>query len=336
MRALVLRGGFGLDRLALEERSVPEPGPGEVRVRLRAASLNYRDLLMARGEYDQRLPPTVVLGSDAAGEVTALGDGVTRFALGARVCPIFARGWHDGPPTRNTPTLGLGGRIDGTFVESMVGNAEDFVRVPTHLDDNEAATLGAAGVTAYRALFGFEVIKPSSTVLVIGTGGVSLYALLLARSVGARVIVVSRSRKKLDRALALGATDAIDAAQTPEFGRAVRRRTQDRGADVVVEVGGGGTLDQSIAAVRPGGLIALIGTVAPLGAAPNLVPVVMREIRIQGMLVGPRSTYEALVEHMEAHALRPVIDSVFTLDEHHAAFERLASGEHFGKICLSM
>jgi len=335
-RALVLRGGFGLDQLAIETRPEPEVRPGEVRVRLRVASLNYRDLLMARGEYDPSLPLPAVLGSDAAGVVDALGDGVTRFALGDRVIPIFARGWHDGPPTRETPLLGLGGRVDGTFVESFVARAEDFVRAPAHLDDREAATLGAAGVTAHRALFGITTVDAASTVLVIGTGGVSLYALLLARSAGARVIVVSRSAEKLARAMALGATDGVDASSTPAWGRAVRRLTDNAGVDLVVEVGGTGTLGESLGAMRAGGTIALVGNLAPLGAPLSLVPAVMREIRIQGLLVGPRSSYEALVQRMEEHALHPVIDSVFPLDDHRAAFERLASGEHFGKICLAL
>jgi NADPH:quinone reductase-like Zn-dependent oxidoreductase len=336
MRALVLRDGFGVDRLTIEERPEPAPGPGEARVRVRAASLNYRDLLMVRGDYDPRLPLPAVPGSDAAGEVTALGEGVTRFEIGDRVCPIFARGWHDGPAARTTPLRGLGGRVGGTFVESIVANAEDLVHAPSHLDDREAATLGAAGVTAYRALFGITPVEASSTVLVIGTGGVSLYALQLARAVGARCVVVSRSREKLERALSLGGSEGVNATTTPEWGRAVRRLTRDRGVDLVVEVGGAGTLAESIAAVRPGGTIALVGTVATVAASPSLVPIVMREIRMQGLLVGPRTAYEALVRFLEAHALRPVIDSEFSLERFREAFQRLESDEHFGKICLTM
>ncbi len=336
MRALVLRGGLGLEHLAVEERAEPEPGPGEVRVRVHAASLNYRDLLMVRGEYDPRLPLPMIPGSDAAGVVAALGDGVTRVALGDRVCPIFARGWHTGAPTRSTPLLGLGGRIDGTFAESIVAKADDLVRLPRHLDFVEAATLGCAGVTAHHALFEQAAIGAGSTVLVIGTGGVSLYALLLAHAAGARVVVVSRSAEKLARAHALGASDGVNASETPAWGRAVRRLTKDAGVDLVVEVGGAGTLAQSIDAVRPGGTIALIGTVAPFGQAPSLVPVTMREIRVQGILVGPRSSFEALVARSEAAQLRPVIDGVHALGDFVRAFERLASGEHFGKIVLSL
>lgn len=335
MRALVLRGSFGVDGLFLEQRSDVMPPRGEVRVRVRAASLNYRDLLMVRGEYDPRLPLPAVLGSDAAAEVVAVGESVTRFQVGDLVCPIFARGWYEGPPDRTTPLKGLGGRVDGVFCESFVARAADLVRAPEHLDALQACTLGAAGVTAYRALFE-NGVGPGRTVVVIGTGGVSLFALALAVAAGARVIVVSRSLTKLARAVALGASDGIDASATPAWGRAVRKLTQDLGADIVVEVGGAGTLSESITAVRPGGTIALVGTVAPLGDAPSLVPVVMREIRVQGLLVGSRTAYESFFAHAAATKLTPVIDSTYAFADFRAAFERLASGDHFGKVCFAM
>lgn len=334
MRALVLRGSFGLDNLYLDQRSEVMPARGEVRVRVRAASLNYRDLLMVRGDYDPRLPLPAVLGSDAAGEVVACGDGVTRFKIGDLVCPIFARGWHEGPPDRTTPLKGLGGRVDGVLAETFVARAADLVEAPAHLDAVQASTLGAAGVTAYRALFEHGV-GPGRTVVVIGTGGVSLFALTLAAGAGARVIVVSRSLTKVTRALALGASDGIDSSATPAWGHAVRKLTQDAGADIVVEVGGAGTLPESITAVRPGGTIALIGTLAQPGAPPPMVPVVMREIRIQGLLVGSRAAYEAFFAHAQATKLTPVIDRVFPIEQYRAAFELLASGAHFGKICLT-
>jgi NADPH:quinone reductase-like Zn-dependent oxidoreductase len=335
MRALVLRGSFGLDNLFLEQRSEVMPARGEVRVRVRAASLNYRDLLMLRGEYDARLPLPAVLGSDAAGEVVACGDGVTRLQMGDLVCPIFARGWHEGPPDRTTPLRGLGGRVDGVFAETFVARAADLVKAPAHMDAVQASTLGTAGVTAYRALFEHGV-GPGRTVVVIGTGGVSLFALSLAVAAGARVIVVSRSLTKVARALALGASDGIDSTATPAWGSAVRKLTEDAGADIVVEIGGTGTLSESITAVRPGGTIALIGTVAPVGEAPNMVSVVMREIRIQGLLVGSRTAYEQFFAHATATQLTPVIDRTFPFEEFRAAFEHLASGTHFGKICLTL
>jgi NADPH:quinone reductase-like Zn-dependent oxidoreductase len=335
MRALVLRGSFGLENLFLDQRSEVMPARGEVRVRVRAVSLNYRDLLMARGTYDPRLPLPAVLGSDAAGEIVALGDGVMRFKVGDLVCPIFARGWHEGPPDRTTPLKGLGGRVDGVLTETFVMRAADLVKAPAHLDAVQASTLGAAGVTAYRALFEHGV-GPGRTVVVIGTGGVSLFALTLAVAAGARVIVVSRSLTKLKRALLLGASDGIDSIATPAWGRAIRTLTEDVGADIVVEVGGTGTLSESINAVRPGGTIALIGTLAPTAEPPNLVPVIMRQIRIQGLLVGPRSSYEAFFAHAEATKLIPVIDKTFPFEDYRAAFEYLEAGNHFGKICLTL
>lgn len=335
MRALVLRGSFGLENLYLEQRSEVMPARGEVRVRVRAASLNYRDLLMLRGDYDPRLPLPAVLGSDCAAEVVALGEGVTRLKVGDLACPIFARGWHDGPPDRTTPLKGLGGRVDGVFCESFVARAADLVLAPPHLDALQASTLGAAGVTAYRALFEHGV-GPGRTVVVIGTGGVALFALTLAVAAGARVIVVSRSLTKLARAVALGASDGVDSSATPGWGRAVRKLTQDAGADIVVEIGGAGTLAESITAVRPGGTIALVGTLAPVADTPNFVPVVMREIRIQGLLVGSRAAYERFFAHAAETKLTPVIDSTFALAEFRAAFERLESGNHFGKVCLTL
>ena len=335
MRAVCLRGGFGLDHVALEERADPTPGPSEVLVRVRAVSLNYRDLLMAKGEYDRSLREPLILGSDACGEITELGAGATRFAIGDRVCPTLARGWLEGAPGRDTPRRALGGPIDGTFAEWLVVNEADLVRAPANLGDVEAATLPCAGVTAYRALFEESSVGSGSSVLVLGTGGVSMFALLLARAAGARVVVVSRDAGKLERALSLGATHGIDSTKTPEWGLAVRDFTGGQGVDCVVEIGGAGTLAQSLRAVRAGGTVALIGTVAA-GPTPSLVPVVMRNVRLQGIFVGPRATFEALVARVEQQALAPIVDRVFPLAEYRQAFEYLESGRPFGKIALSV
>jgi NADPH:quinone reductase-like Zn-dependent oxidoreductase len=220
-------GAFGLENLRLEEAPRPEPGPGEVRVRVRAVSLNYRDLLMVRGEYDPRQRLPLVPCSDALGEVEELGAGVSDLVVGDRVCPIFARGWHYGPPSRETPRAALGGPNDGTLGEYVLASAGDLVRPPAHLSDVAAATLACAGVTAWRALFEEGAVAPGHTVLVIGTGGVSLFALQLAKLAGARVIVTSRNKKKLERALALGADDGIDLSEDPGFGLRARKLTGD-------------------------------------------------------------------------------------------------------------
>jgi NADPH:quinone reductase-like Zn-dependent oxidoreductase len=336
MRAVVLQGGFGLDCVRLEERPDPTPAAGQVLLRMRAASLNYRDLSIARGEYDPSLKRTLVLGSDGVGEVVALGEGVTRFAVGERLCPLFVRGWYNGPPTRETPRSSLGGPVDGTFSELLCVAEDDLVRPPEHLSDVEAATLGVAGVTAYRALFEEAAAGPGHSTLVIGTGGVSTYAVILARSAGADALVVSRHAAKLERAKALGARNVIDSSLRPEWGLAVRDVTEGRGVDSVVEIGGAGTLAQSLRAVRAGGTILLIGAVAAAATAPSLVPVLMRNIRVQGVFVGPRASFEALVKELERSRAKPVVDRVFPLAEQRAAFDHLASGNAFGKVCLDL
>jgi NADPH:quinone reductase-like Zn-dependent oxidoreductase len=336
MRVVCLRGGFGLDKLVLEERPDPVPGPGEVLLRMRAASLNFRDVSLARGTYDPRLALPVVLGSDGVGSVVARGAGATRFELGARLCPLFARGWYEGPPTRATTKNMLGAPLDGTFAEFLTAREDDLVPAPPSLGDEEAATLGCAGVTAYRALFELANVGPGTRVLVIGTGGVALFALALARAAGADVVLVSRSAEKLERALALAPAFTLDAKKQPEWGVAARELVGGEGVDLVVELGGAATLAQSLRAVRAGGTVALIGHTPDGSHTPSLVPVVMREIRVQGVLVGSRSTFEALVRFVEEARVRPVVDRVFSLADHRLAFETLARGDAFGKTCLRL
>jgi NADPH:quinone reductase-like Zn-dependent oxidoreductase len=334
MRVVCLRGGFGLDRLVLEERPAPTPKRHEVLLRVRAAALNFRDISLARGTYDPNLALPRILASDAVGDVVERGDAATRFELGERVCPIIAPGWYEGSPTRHTTRAMLGGSVDGTLSELFVANEADLVRPPAHLTDDEAATLGCAGVTAYRALFELARVGAGQRVLVIGTGGVSTFAIVLARAAGAEVSVVSRDAEKLERALALGAAHGVDAKQVPEWGIAVRQLTGGDGVDVVIEVGGAVTLGQSLRAVRAGGTVSLIGHTPGTAESPSLVPVVMREIRVQGVLVGPRASFEALASQFEAAKLRPCIDRVFAFEEFRAAFEHQASGKPFGKVCL--
>lgn len=334
MRAIVLNGGFGLERLALEERALPSPGPNEVLVRVRAVSLNYRDLMMVRGQYDPRVKLPLIPCSDASGEVIALGEGASRFELGAQVCPIFARGWYDGPPTRDTPRSALGGPNDGTLSEYIVAHEQDLVAPPAHLDHVQASTLACAGVTAHRALFEEGHVGTGSRVLVIGTGGVSTFAIQLAHAAGAEVFVTGRNAEKLARTRALGA-DHVTTAEAG-FGLTVRKLAGGDGVDLVVEVGGAGTLAESLRAVRASGTIALIGVAANVTEAPSLVPIVMRNIRVQGMLVGPRSTFERLVAAYAKYALEPVVDRVFPFAETRQAFEHLQSGKHFGKVCIEL
>ena len=334
MRVVCLRGGFGLEKLVLEERPDPVPGPGEVLLRMRAASLNFRDVSIARGTYDPRLALPLVLGTDGVGEIAVRGVGATRFELGERVCPLFARGWYDGPPTRTTTRSTLGGPLDGTFAELLVTREDDLVRAPPGLTDDEAATLGCAGVTAYRTLFEIAKVEGGTRVLVIGTGGVATFALALGHAVGAQLIVVSRSAEKLRHAQSLGAAHAVNATEQPEWGVAVRELAGGEGVELVVELGGAATLGQSLRAVRAGGTLALIGHTPDGSHTPSLVPVVMREIRLQGVLVGPRSSFEAFTSFLARTRVRPAIDRVFALAEFRSAFETLARGDAFGKTCL--
>jgi len=336
MRIVCLRGGFGFEHLTLEESPDPVPGPGQVLLGVRAAALNFRDVSMVLGSYDPRFPEGAVLGSDAVGEVLECGPGVTRFSVGDRVCPSMVPGWHEGPPTRETPRRMLGGGREGTLAERMVVNEQDLVRPPVLLSDEEAATLGCAGLTAYRALFELGSTGSGTRVLVIGTGGVSSFAIQLAHAAGAQVLVVSRDEEKLVRALELGADHGIFSGKVPQWGPAVRELAGGDGVDVVVEVGGAATLEQSLRAVRAGGTVAFIGRTPGEPPAPSLVPIVMRELRLQGVLVGPKSSFEAFVKMLETTSVRPVVDHVFPLDDVREAFEYQASGMAFGKIVVKI
>jgi NADPH:quinone reductase-like Zn-dependent oxidoreductase len=334
MRAVEIRDAFGLDHLALTERPDPRPGFGQVRVRVRAASLNYRDLLMVRGEYNRRQPLPLIPGSDGAGEVAEVGEGVTRVKVGDRVCGVFAQRWISGEPTREKLRSTLGGPLDGMLAEQVVLSEEGVVPVPPHLSDEEAATLPCAAVTAWNALVNEGGVKAGDTVLVQGTGGVALFALQFARLLGARVIITSSRDDKLARARALAAAEGINYRDTPDWGAAVKKLTGGVGVDCVVEVGGGGTLQQSLQAVRVGGRIGLIGVLAGNATQIPLTAIVMQKIRVQGILVGDRESFEAMSRAIALSGLRPVIDRVFPLEETRAAFDHMAAGNHFGKIVV--
>ncbi|HVS01259.1 MAG TPA: NAD(P)-dependent alcohol dehydrogenase [Thermoanaerobaculia bacterium] len=336
MRAWEVAGSFGLDNLRLAERADPQPGPGEVRLRLRAASPNYRDLLMVRGEYDPRQPLPLVPCSDGSAVVEAVGEGVERCRPGDRVCPLFAPRWIAGEPTRERVRATLGGPLDGTLAEAMVVPAEGVVPLPDYLTDLEAATLPCAAVTAWSALVTHGGVKAGDTVLVMGTGGVALFALQIARLCGARVIATSSSDEKLERARALGAWEGINYRAVPEWGRRARQLTGGAGVDHVVELGGAETLPQSLKAVRLGGTVSVIGVLSSQQAPLSVVPILMQQVRAQGILVGHRESFEAMLRAFAAHRLRPVVDAVFPFAEAPAAFHHLASGRHFGKIAIEI
>jgi NADPH:quinone reductase-like Zn-dependent oxidoreductase len=332
MRAWEIRGTFGLDSLALVEREAKEPGPGEVAVRVRAASLNYRDLLTLEGSYNPKQPLPLVPLSDGAGEVEAVGPGVTRVKPGDRVAGIFAQTWLAGPPTPELRRGMLGGPLDGMLAERVVLDAEGVVEFPPHLSYEEAACLPCAAVTAWSALVDHGRLTAGQTLLVLGTGGVSVFALQLGRLLGARVFVTSSSDERLERARTLGAADGVNYRTTPECGRVVRERTG--GADLVVEVGGAGTLPQSLRAVRYGGTIALVGNLSGLDAEIRLGLVFMQGVRMEGIFVGSRATFEAMNRAIALHGLRPVVDRVFPFAEAPAAFALMKRQGHFGKIVV--
>jgi NADPH:quinone reductase-like Zn-dependent oxidoreductase len=336
MKAFESQSSFGLDHLTLVERPEPIPAFGHVRVRLQAASLNFRDLLMIRGQYNPKQPLPLIPLSDGAGEVVGLGDGVTRFQVGDRVMPIFAQRWLAGEPTKARLLSALGGPLDGTLVEEVALHEDGLVLVPAHLSWEEAATLPCAAVTAWSALVTQGGLEAGDTVVVLGTGGVSLFALQIAQLHGARVIVTSSSDAKLERARALGAAETINYQAVPDWEKRVRELTGGTGADHVIEVGGGGTFARSVRAVRIGGRISLIGVLAGNATEVNLAPILMQNIRIQGVIVGSRETFEHLLRAVGHHQLRPVVDRVFPFAEARAAFDHMAGQGHFGKIVVRM
>lgn len=327
---------FGPDKLSPTTRPDPEPGPGEILLRMGAVSLNYRDLLMLAGKYNPRMRLPVIPCSDGAGEVVALGPGVKRFRAGDRAAPIFAQGWLCGEPTRAGLKDTLGGPLDGTLAEYIVVPAEAAVKVPEHLSDAEAASLPCAGLTAWSAIVTYGNVKPGSTVLVLGTGGVSIFALQFAKLMGARVIVSSSSDEKLQRAGELGADELINYREKPAWEKEVYKRTEGAGVDLVVEVGGPGTLEKSIRSVRPGGTISLIGILAGRKNEVDLTPVLMQNILIQGIVVGHRDGFEAMNQAVARNRLRPVVDQVFAFDEAPRAYDTVAAAKHFGKVCINV
>jgi NADPH:quinone reductase-like Zn-dependent oxidoreductase len=335
MRVWELSGGFGLDNLRLAERPRPEPGPGQALVRLTAASLNFRDLLLVLGTYNpkERLP--IVPLADGAGVVEAVGAGVTRVRPGDRVVANFFQGWIGGEPSAEKFATSMGGfGVDGVAMEYRLFDEQGLVPIPPSLSDEAAAALPCAGLTAWSAVVTLGRVAPGDMVLVQGTGGVSLFALQFARLAGASVIVTSSSDEKLERARSLGADHGINYRREPDWGRAARVLTGGRGVDHVIEVGGAGTLAQSVRATRVGGRIALIGVLAGARHELNLPLIVMQQIRLEGVTVGSREGFEAMLRAIAAAKLQPVIDRTFAFDDAPAAFRHMQAGAHFGKICL--
>lgn len=323
----------GLENLKLAERAKPEPKAGEVLVRMRAASMNYRDLVLAQGSYATGHTFPLIPLSDGAGVVEAIGDGVTRFQVGDRVLTQMRPFWVSGTPTKAQLGASIGGPRDGVLAEYITAGAEHLVHMPSHLTDEQGATLPIAGVTAWRALSQGN-LRPGDWVVVQGTGGVSIFALQFAHRLGARVIVTSSSDAKLERARQLGATHLINYKTTPNWDEAVIELTGGEGAHHVLDVGGTDTLSRSLDAIRPGGHVYLIGFLGGMTVDFELRKAIRRTAVMHGLSVGPRETFEEMNAAIEAWKLEPVVDRVFARDEFRAAYDAIASGTHFGKIAI--
>lgn len=335
MQAFVIPGEFGLDRLARVDRPIPAPGPNEVLIRVKAASLNARDLGVIGGFYNPDLKGPLIPVSDGVGEVVKLGEGATRFGLGDRVSPIFTQSWIAGEATQANWASTLGSPLDGLLAEYAVFHEERLVLAPGHLTDEEAAALPCAGVTAWHAIVEEGQVKAGDTVVVQGTGGVSLFALQFAKLQGARVIVTSSSDEKLERAIALGADHGINYKDNPDWNDAVLSYTGGQGADHIVDLGGAATLARSIASLRVGGRISLVGLLSG-GKVEDfpIVPAILRKARLQAINVGSREMFEAMNRAISQHALRPVVDRVFPFSRSVDALRHLQNESYFGKIAI--
>jgi NADPH:quinone reductase-like Zn-dependent oxidoreductase len=336
MRVYQVEDDWSVDNLKLADRPEPNAGPGEVRIKMLASALNYRDLLVPQRGYGSRMKPLpLIMLSDGVGCVDQVGEGVDSLRLGDRVCPLFFQSWLSGEPDNARLGMSLGCEMDGTMAQYMVLPANGVALVPAHLDHNEVATLPTAGVTAWRAIVTEGRVKPGDTVLIQGTGGVSLFALQFAKMLGARVICTSSSDEKLLRARTLGADETINYLSTPEWGKTARTIADGIGVDHVVEVGGQRTLPQSLRAVRPGGTISMIGVLAGSQLDISLGLIVTRHIRLQGITVGSGDDFRTMVRAISQQGMRPVVDRVYGFEQLHQALQHLASGKHFGKICIA-
>jgi NADPH:quinone reductase-like Zn-dependent oxidoreductase len=336
MRVFQIEGDWGMEHLKLSTRPEPKAGPGQVVVKMAASSLNYRDLVVPNrgyGSHTGNLPLIPV--SDGAGTVVETGPGVRRVTAGDRVCPSYFQRWISGEPDLERLTQSLGGPIDGTMTDYMCLSEEGVCKVPEYLSDLEAATLPCAALTAWSALVTCSSTRPGDRVLVQGCGGVALFALAFAKALGAHVTVITSSDERIERVRQLGADATVNYRDMPEWAKATRDITGGRGYDLILELGGEMTLPQSLRCVRPGGTIAMIGILSGSAMAASLGLIITRQVRLQGVTVGHRDGFEAMLRAMAQHRIKPVIDRVFAFEELKVAMAHLQSGRQFGKVCVA-
>jgi len=338
MKVMELAGDWGVENLHLSERPEPSPGPGEVTIAMRAVSINPRDLIMVKGGYGRRggKPPIIPL-CDGAGEIAEIGEGVSGLAVGDLVCPTYSRSWLHGIYGRGSSLGAHGGPLDGTMQEKFLIPAQAVVKAPAHMSAPEAATLTCAAVTAWNALIEQGALRAGQRVVLQGTGGVSLFALQIAKMQGAEVIIISSSDEKLERAKSLGADHGINYVQTPDWHDEVRKLSNGREIDHIIELGGASTIEKSLKIIKPGGVLSLIGILGGVNANLNLGRLVTSNIRLQGITVGSRDMFANMVRAMELHKIHPVIDEQrFAFDQLGPALAALPQGKHFGKVVCEL
>lgn len=336
MRAWQIVGAFGLNNLKMVDSSERKLQTNQVRVKIHACSLNYRDLMVAKGLYNPKQPLPLVPLSDGAGEVVEVSPEVTSIKVGDRVCATFSQKWCHGVATDETFANTLGSPLDGTLVETQVFSADGLIKFPEHLSYEEAATLPCAAVTAFNALAQQASLNPGDTVLLEGTGGVSLFALQFATALGLKSIIISSSDEKLERAKGLGASVGINYNKKSDWPAAVLDLTEGRGVDAVVEVGGAKTIGRAIKSVKRGGVISVIGILSGIEEPLDLRPILMNNVRIQGIFVGGKTVFEAMNRVVSHAKIKPVIDSCFAFNDAPKAFAHLESAQHFGKVVIKV
>ena len=335
MQAWEIISGDGVDALNLNEREIPIPSPGQVRVRMNANSINYRDLITIEGAGARKLPFPTIPNSDGAGVVTAIGKGV-KLQEGDRVTSCFFEEWTAGEIGASVMASALGGARQGVLAEEVVLPEHGVIPTPTSLTDEEAATLPCAALTAWHALTLPRPVKAGETVLLLGTGGVSVFAQQFCSIMGAQTIVTSSSDDKLKKMKALGASEIINYQTNPEWDAIVLELTGGSGVDRVVEVGGPGTFDRSVNAVRVGGIIGLIGVLTGISGATNPTPIMAKSVTVKGIYVGSRTMFADMNRAIETHKLKPVIDQIFDFKDARSAYHTMRGAKHFGKLVIKM